>query len=182
VKTNFTGHVFLDTVGAGPSTDYSNIIFLTDEDASGSIDTLQTILPQRILQGDVLAFTEDMSDRNTLDVVTSVAHAIDDVVQRLRVEPNPFTPNSDGVNDASRITYDILRVVEDVPVTLEVYDLSGRAVRSWTNDRAVGSFAEEWDGTDNSGNHVPPGLYLLKVTGDTDTGDIVSTRVVSVVY
>ena len=87
----------------------------------------------------------------------SVAHAIDDVVQRLRVEPNPFTPNSDGVNDASRITYDILRVVEDVPVTLEVYDLSGRAVRSWTNDRAVGSFAEEWDGTDNSGNHVPPG-------------------------
>jgi len=46
----------------------------------------------------------------------------------------------------------------------------------------VGSFAEEWDGTDNSGNHVPPGLYLLKVTGDTDTGDIVSTRVVSVVY
>lgn len=182
VKTDFTGHVFLDTVGAGPATDYSNIIFLTREDGSGSLDTVQTILPQRILQGNVLSFTQDMSDRNTLDVVTSVARAIDEVVQRVQVEPNPFTPNADGINDAAQITYDILRVVEEVPVVLNIYDLSGRAVRSWTTQRAVGSFTEVWDGTDDDGNHVPPGLYLLKVTGDTDTGEVVSTRVLSVVY
>lgn len=182
VKTDFTGHVFLDTVGAGPETDYSSIIFLTDPNDNGGVDTVATILPQRILAGDVLSFTEQMSDRNTLDVVTSVALAIEDVVKRVAVEPNPFTPNGDGINDAARITYDILRVVEPVPVVIEVYDLSGRVVRSWTNDRDVGGFTENWDGQNNDGGLVPPGIYLMKLTGDTDDGDFVSTRVVSVVY
>ncbi|MFP6647118.1 MAG: gliding motility-associated C-terminal domain-containing protein [Candidatus Latescibacterota bacterium] len=182
VKTNFTGHVFLDTVGAGPKTDYSSIIFLTDPNDAGGVDTMATILPQRVLEGDVLSFTEDMADRNTLDVVTSVALAIEAVVKRVSVEPNPFTPNGDGINDAAQITYDILRVVEQIPVTIEIYDLSGRAVRRWTNDRAVGSFSEAWDGTDDEDNLVPPGLYLMKLTGNTDDGDVASTRVVSVVY
>ena len=88
----------------------------------------------------------------------------------------------DGINDAAQITYDILRVVEQIPVTIEIYDLSGRAVRRWTNDRAVGSFSEAWDGTDDEDNLVPPGLYLMKLTGNTDDGDVASTRVVSVVY
>ena len=67
-------------------------------------------------------------------------------------------------------------------LTIEIYDLSGRAVRRWTNDRAVGSFSEAWDGTDDEDNLVPPGLYLMKLTGNTDEGDVASTRVVSVVY
>lgn len=182
VKTDFTGHVFLDTIGAGPETDYSSIIFLTRPNAAGGVDTTATILPQRILEGDVLSFTEDMADRNALDVVTSVALAIEEVVKRLHVEPNPFTPNGDGINDQAQVTYDILRVVQPVPVTIEVFDLSGRVVRRWSNDRAVGSFSESWDGTDDGNNLVPPGLYLMKLTGDTDNGDFVSTRVVSVVY
>ena len=90
--------------------------------------------------------------------------------------------NGDDINDAAQITYDILRVVEQIPVTIEIYDLSGRAVRRWTNDRAVGSFSEAWDGTDDEDNLVPPGLYLMKLTGNTDEGDFASTRVVSVVY
>lgn len=182
VKTDFTGHVFLDTVGAGAETDYSSIIFLTSPNAAGGLDTTTTILPQRIIEGDVLSFTEDLSDRNALDVVTSVALAIEDVVKRLDVQPNPFTPNADGINDQAQVTYDILRVVEPVPVTIEVYDLSGRVVRSWSNDRAVGSFNEAWDGRNDGNNLVPPGLYLMKLTGNTDNGDFVSTRVVSVVY
>ena len=182
VKTDFTGHVFLDTVGAGPGTDYSSIIFLTEPNGAGGLDTTATILPQRVLAGDVLSFTEDMGDRNTLDVVTSVALAIESVVKRVSVEPNPFTPNGDDINDVAHITYDILRVVEQIPVTVEVYDLSGRAVRRWTTDRAVGSFSDTWDGTDDDDNLVPPGLYLMKLTGNTDEGDFVSTRVVSVVY
>ncbi len=182
VKTNFNGHVFLDTVGLGSEVDYSNIVFLTEPTDDGGLDTVATILPQRILEGDVLSFTEDMSDRNTLDVVTSVALAIEDVVARVNIEPNPFTPNGDGINDAATITYDILRVVESVPVVVEVYDLSGRVVRHWTNERSVGSFTEAWDGTNGDDNLVPPGLYLIKLTGDTDNGDFVSTRVVSVVY
>jgi len=55
-------------------------------------------------------------------------------------------------------------------------------IRHWTNERSVGSFTEAWDGTNDDDNLVPPGLYLIKLTGDTDDGDFVSTRVVSVVY
>jgi hypothetical protein len=182
VKTDFTGHVFLDTLGAGPGTDYSDLIFVTETNAAGGIDTISTILPQRTLEGDVFSFTQDLSDRNALDVVTSVALGIEDVVKRMTVEPNPFTPNTDGINDEAQISYDILRVVEEIPVTIEVYDLSGRVVRRWTNERSVGSFTESWDGKDDANNLVAPGLYLIKLTGNTDNGYFVSTRVVSVVY
>ena len=179
VKTDFTGHVFLDTLGAAEGTDYAGIITLVDGEGA---DTLATILPQRVMAGDVLSFPGDLSDRNSLAVVTSVAQPVEEVISRVGIAPNPFTPNGDGINDSAAITFDVLRVIESVQVTTELFDLSGRLVRKWDAERTVGSFSETWDGSGADGRLVPPGLYLLKLKSATDSGVFGSTLTVSVVY
>ena len=179
VKTDFTGHVFLDTLGALPDTDYNGIITLL---GAGGADTLATILPQRVLAGNVLSFPAHLSDRNSLAVVTSVAQPVEDVITRIGITPNPFTPNGDDLNDETAVTFDVLRVVEPVRVNIDLFDLSGRMIRRWQAERAVGSFTEIWDGTGSDGRLAPPGHYLLRLKSVTDSGDFGSTRLISVVY
>ena len=176
VKTSFTGHVFLDTLGEGPR-DYSDIISV------GAGENTVSILPQRVQEGDVLDFSEAMGDRNTLNVVTTVAQNIQDVIMRVELTPNPFTPNGDGVNDELKIAYDVLRVFESVPVRTEVYDLSGRLV--WKPPpalRKVGEVRESWDGRNDEGSLLPPGMYLMKISAETDAEDFTSTQLISLVY
>ena len=183
VKTTFTGFVFLDEAGERDHTDFSGLVLATNADpATGQVDTVAQILPQRVLEGDVLPFTEALGDRNTLNVVTSVAQKINDVITRVEVTPNPFTPNGDGINDALEISYDVLRVVEPVPVSAEIFDLSGRLVRRLTTPRKVGAFIERWDGRNEGDELVPPGMYIVKLSADTDTEGFISTSLVALVY
>jgi len=182
-KTTFGAHVFLDALGSRDSTDYSGVVIAYNRDpATGRLDTVGEILPQRVRGGDVLDFTEELGDRNTLSVVTSVERNIEDVLVRAKVTPNPFTPNGDTRNDVALVSYDVLRVVEPVPVEISISDLSGRRVRTWTRSQKVGSYSQPWNGRDDNDNVVPPGIYLVRLTANTDGGDIVATRTVSVVY
>lgn len=76
---------------------------------------------------------------------------------RLPVSPNPFTPNGDGINDIVR-----LKVGEfglDQP-TATIYEFEGRAIRTLEN---VQGGELRWDGTDDSGEQQPPGVYLFVV-------------------
>ena len=82
-----------------------------------------------------------------------------------------FTPNGDGINDAFALSYALLKLVAEAAVTLEMYDLAGRQVRrAYEGMDGNGSYAVEWDGTDDRGLLVPPGLYLyeLRVQADED--------------
>jgi len=59
------------------------------------------------------------------------------------------------------------------PVTLELYDLRGRMVRSvWNGTVAPGRYTIPWDGRDQSGRVVPPGAYLYRL----DAGGVMATR------
>ena len=83
-----------------------------------------------------------------------------------------FTPNGDGINDAFALSYALLKLVAEAAVTLEMYDLAGRRVRrAYEGMDGNGSYALEWDGTDDRGLLVPPGLYLyeLRVQADEDS-------------
>lgn len=179
-KTTFAGFVFRDTLDTSLRRDYSAVVTVTD-DAGGRVDTVAQFVPQRVQGGDVLALGETEGDRNTLDVVTSIAEAIEDVVARLEVTP-VFTPNGDAVNDVAEIRFDVLRVLRPVPVRIDIDELSGRRMRSWTQSRRVSAVNETWDGLDGAGHLVPPGTYVVRVTAETDERDWSAVRVVSVVY
>ena len=100
----------------------------------------------------------------------------------VRAEPRPFTPNGDGVNDVTRITYDLSRILGAAPVTIDILDLGGRVVRTLEEEQGGGSFSVPWDGRDAKQNLVPPGIYLYRVTLDSDTGSITKAGAVELVY
>ena len=68
-------------------------------------------------------------------------------------------------------------------MTLELYDLSGRRVRrAYEGMDGNGSYALEWDGTDDQGLLVPPGLYLYELRVEADEGSERRLGSVGVVY
>ena len=77
--------------------------------------------------------------------------------------PNPFNPTT-------TITY---RLGEAADVTLGVYDVLGRRVRTLaTGARAAGTHRVAWDGHDAAGAAVPSGLYFYRL----DAGPFSQTR------
>ena len=80
--------------------------------------------------------------------------------------PNPFNPTT-------VINYN---VEADGKVSLKVYDIMGRLVKTLVNDYKVAGngsgYNVVWDGTDNSGSHVSAGLYIYSL----QTGNMSMTK------
>ena len=105
-----------------------------------------------------------------------------DVLSALDVESAIVTPNGDGHNDALELAYSLLGV-QDSQVVFAIYDLRGRKVRTLLDDsRSEGRYVEEWDGRGEGTERVAPGLYLARLSVETDAGDFTRTRTIAVAY
>ena len=84
--------------------------------------------------------------------------------------PAAFSPNGDGVNDAADLGFTVLLVGRSRRVAVDIFDLRGRRVRTLEESRDVsaGSYSLKWNGEDDSGNLVPPGIYALRFHVDAD--------------
>jgi hypothetical protein len=68
--------------------------------------------------------------------------------------PNPFNPST-------RITYNLPKAST---VTLSIYNLLGQHIRTLVNsDQAAGHYEVEWNGSGNSGESIPSGVYVYKI-------------------
>jgi hypothetical protein len=77
--------------------------------------------------------------------------------------PNPFNPTT-----AIRFS-----LASKETVTLAVFDLGGRLVRTLVNEpRGLGSHSVTWDGRDNAGASVASGVYFYRL----DAGKFTSTK------
>ncbi|HDI00420.1 MAG: hypothetical protein DRP94_04785 [Candidatus Latescibacterota bacterium] len=129
-------------------------------------------LPQKVEE-------ERLGDLTVKGSMASLGRVLGDVT----VFPNPFTPNKDGKNDETTITFKIFGTVRPVPVSVTVYDVSGRIVRKlWTDEVGNGEYPVSWDGKDDEGNIVPPGVYLFRVLVRGDEERFQYVGLVSVVY
>ncbi|MBT5060222.1 MAG: hypothetical protein HOM68_27010 [Gemmatimonadetes bacterium] len=140
------------------------------------LDTSTDDVPLAISAGDAVPGT--LSDE--LVVRTSLTG---DILPNLSVEPNPFTPNGDGINDRVRLTSAVLRLTGQTQVDVQIFDLAGRLVRR-LEDVVEGSspFTIEWDGIDGAGKLSPPGLYVFRLVLDADAGTESRVGQVAVVY
>ena len=106
-----------------------------------------------------------------------------ELILDLSVSNPAFSPNGDGINDQLQISYILLRALREVDTDLSLRDLSGRVVRRLQSGGTVNGPQElRWVGRDDSGRAVAPGLYLLRLSIETDTGTEERTRVVGVAY
>ena len=96
-----------------------------------------------------------------------------------------LTPNGDGINDELQVRFALLKVLEERPLGVEFYDLSGRLMGRAAGGGEmgkVGSQAFTWDGRDLSGQLVPPGVYLCRIKVEADDQDSQLMRLVHVAY
>ena len=83
-------------------------------------------------------------------------------------QPNPVT-------SGAVFRYAIGREIAakgSVPVSLRLHDLQGRQVRSLRRTRqGIGEYEVRWDGTDDRGARLAPGIYYLRLTAGGAHGE-----------
>jgi hypothetical protein len=108
------------------------------------------------------------------------------LLREVQVVPSIFTPNGDGINDRAEISLSVYHLEGDKELGIEIYDLSGRRVRelSHLSARPSGQHSASWDGRDERGLLVAPGIYVVavRVATDIDAEGTQVARLVHVVY
>ena len=142
------------------------------------LDSEREVLPQPVVAGDV----SDALSTNSLRVL-GAADATPGVVQNLSFSTPVFTPNGDGIHDHLRIRYTLFRLPELVPVELEIYALDGRRLtRIDAGLQGSGPREIEWDGRDERGELLPPGIYLLGIAPNAEFATSAQIRPLGIAY
>ncbi len=135
---------------------------------------------QQISQGDATALATSQS----LVVVSELGNH--PLLDEVAVVPPLFTPNGDGVNDQVEIRFSVFHLEAARTIAVGIYDLQGRRVRdlSLREDRPSGAHHLPWDGRDEAGKLVPPGIYLVRARFETDSDapHTQAVRLVQLVY
>ena len=125
-------------------------------------------LPQRFEPGQAVDFgPADVDEMSSLAVAIPKSQ-IGRLIGEIAVSSQVLTPNGDGVNDELEVNFNLLLVVRAVPVSLEVYDLSGWRVHAIEIESGVGPVTMSWNGHRGGDRPVSPGLYVwvLRVWAD----------------
>lgn len=94
-----------------------------------------------------------------------------------------ITPNGDGANDAVTVGLVMAQFAADTAVDIGLYDLSGRRVRQLVaRPRTSGAYADAWDGRDDRGVLVAPGLYVCRVAVEADAETFEEVHLIGVAY
>ena len=77
----------------------------------------------------------------------------------------------------------MFRLPEQVPISLEIFSLDGRKVAKLdAGNQRSGTQIVRWDGRDQNGQLLPPGLYLLSVGVEAEFSVSKQLRPVGIVY
>ena len=154
-------------------------IFVLASTLEGEVfDKTTAGLPQPIIGGDATAEVSTNSLRILARTGTLPPH-----IQSLDLSTPVLTPNNDGSHDELKIQYSLFRLPDRIPVELSIYRLDGRRVAHFlAGEQGSGAQQILWDGRDNSGMLLAPGLYLVEIALRTAGADLRQTRSVSIAY
>ncbi|PKM99725.1 MAG: hypothetical protein CVU78_04835, partial [Elusimicrobia bacterium HGW-Elusimicrobia-2] len=96
-------------------------------------------------------------------------------INNLTAAPNPFSPNRDGTDETTVISFNLSDNESDyIPWTsVEIFNQSGGLIRTIFKDyrRETGQNNIIWDGLDDEGKIVPVGDYKVKITASDLAGN-----------
>ena len=99
----------------------------------------------------------------------------------LSVLPETISPDGDGFEDFTRITYRLPAPASRIVITF--YDRQGRrAARPINNEPSAAEGSFIWDGTDDDGRPLPIGIYVVRIEsyGEEGTGITTAQRTIVV--
>ncbi len=112
-----------------------------------------------------------------------------------KVDPNPFTPNGDGINDETKLSFFLANIGEPKnliggeirKLKILIFDLQGKLIKEVYNSTSsaaafIAQNSFSWDGRDENGKLVRPGPYLVQVIVEADAKTEQSTKIITVVY
>ncbi len=111
----------------------------------------------------------------------------DKLIVDLQITPNPFSPNGDGLNDKAQISFFLANLNVERNLKIQIFDLTGKLVKTVYDGQSkafayISSNSFTWDGRDDSGKTVRPGVYLLRVAIEADKGIETIFKTITVVY
>lgn len=142
-------------------------------------------LSQAIISGDAASLSvDDNPDLSGTTVLSPSVLSKGRLLDQVAAVPAVFSPNGDQINDATALRYNLLSLDVPRPITIEIYDLSGSRVRTvFSGNELNGRYDDKsWDGRDDQGELVPPGLYIVQIAIEGDSQQDEQSRTVGVAY
>ena len=117
---------------------------------------------------------------NVLSVRTRVGG---DLLVFVEPSPNPFTPNGDGINDELSLSFKVREVAVRRAMQVQIFDLRGRLVHTSTDQMIrSGEHVSKWDGRNERGEQVAPGIYIYQIKLETDEKTEEKVGTIAVAY
>ena len=111
----------------------------------------------------------------------SISTAIRKTNSIISISPNPFSPDGDGFEDFCIIRYNL--PVMTSTVSLKIYDMKGRIIRTLANCELGGAQGEiVWNGMDDNKQRARIGVYVIYLEStDRSSGKVMTAKAVAVV-
>lgn len=114
------------------------------------------------------------SDKSTPGKKNSVSVVFSDRLQ-LEIEPNPFSPDGDGFEDQTIFRYTLPM---ESNLTIKIYDVKGRLIKTIVEDEPCVSGELTWDGKDDDGKTARIGIYVVLAEAVGNSHSQIKTTVV----
>jgi len=142
--------------------------FTWDQDCGDGVST------ERVSADDDIWLCCVESHKSTPGAKNSVSTTYSEGIE-LNIEPNPFSPDGDGFEDRTAFSYTLPM---ESNLTIRIYDVRGRLVKTLVDDEPSVSGEILWDGKDEEGRTVRIGIYIVLAETKGDSYSQKKTTVV----
>jgi len=105
----------------------------------------------------------------------SIFLTLNQTESQINVAPNPFSPDADGIDDATVISGVIPE--KSMRMRIRIFDINGRLIRTLSDNQYSGSeFRVVWNGRNNSGSLMSIGIYIILIEALNDRNGVYLTQ------
>lgn len=179
---------------------------ITDAGVDTLLISFNTMLYKSSHTFDVFLYNETMNDgaggikawenKELGSNTVTVDKYLKKILMEVKAVPKVLTPNGDNKNDFTVFEFILAKV--ETNVMIKIFNTDGSLVFFKEKLLVPGEYSAEksaattksvakkllgyWDGKDEDGELVPPGIYIYQVIADTDEGGVVEGGTVVVAY